>query len=101
MSRLPVLGGVFALPAILLFLNLVDALPTSYDLSRGLVEDNPLFSYTERPAKLLCCGTFFATSYLQSRLNTEAKIINDIILCVLVVVHVIVVLNNMVAIGTL
>jgi len=94
MSRLPVLGRVFALPAILLILNIVDALTTSYGLSRGLVETNPLFSYAAIPAKLLGCGTFFATSYLQSRLNPKAKIINDIILSIMIVIYVFVVLNN-------
>ena len=98
MSHLPVLGGVFALPAILLILKLVDASTTGYDLSRGLVEDNPIISYAALPAKLLGCGTFFATSYLQSRLNTKGKIINDIILGIMVVIYVFVVLNNTVAI---
>jgi hypothetical protein len=98
MSRLPVLGNVFALPAILLILNLVDVLTTNYGLSRGLIEINPLFSYAVIPGKFLGCGILFTTSYLQSKLCPKTRVINDIIISIIIAFYVFVVLNNILAI---
>lgn len=88
------LSRIFALPAILLVLNMIDALMTEYGLSIGLREVNPLFSLVAIPAKFLGCIVLFATSYLQDRINPKAKTINDTIVCIVVILYLFVLSNN-------
>ena len=88
------LSRVFALPAVLLVLNMVDALMTEHGLSVGLREVNPLFSFAAIPAKFLGCTALFATAYLQNRLNPKAKIINDAVVCIVVIFYFFVVGHN-------
>jgi hypothetical protein len=83
----------FKLPMTLLFLNVIDVLTTSWGLSHGFVEMNPLFSFAVVPLRFLGCGVLFLTSYLLNRLNLKTKILNAVILCV-VIVYILVAINN-------
>jgi hypothetical protein len=88
------LNYVFVLPSILLFLNFLDSVTTVYGLSNGLVETNPLFSWEIMPAKSICCGVLFVTSYLQSRISFKGKILQDGVICSMIIFYLFVVCNN-------
>jgi hypothetical protein len=93
--------NVLALPAVLLILNLIDAITTGYGLSHGIQEMNPLFSYAVVPGKFLGCGVLFVTSYLQNQLNPKAKYVNAAILCVVIIIYLFVVVNNIFSLLTI
>jgi hypothetical protein len=86
-------SSFFVFPAALFLLNVVDVLSTSWGLSHGLAEMNPLFSFSVVPLKFLGCGLLGLTSYVQHRLNPRAKTVNAVILCV-VVAYLLEVVNN-------
>ena len=86
-------SNVLMLPALLFLLNAIDVLSTSWGLSNGLVEMNPMFSFGIVPLKFLGCGVLGVTAFLQNRLNPNARAVKTVILCV-VIAYMLVVANN-------
>jgi Domain of unknown function (DUF5658) len=88
------------LPTILLLLNVIDVATSSYGLSIGLREINPLFSLsvTVLTGKFLGCGMLFVSSYLQYKFYPNAKIYMATVLYALIFVYLLGTANNLVLI---
>ena len=86
------------LPTVLLMLNVVDVASSSYGLSIGLREVNPLFSLSAMVllGKFFGCAALFATSYLQHRFYPEGKNYVAVVLVVLIFVYLLTTSNNVV-----
>jgi len=86
------------LPTVLLMLNIIDVVTTSYGLSIGLREINPLFSLSVLVlfGKFLGCAALFATSYLQNRLYPQGKNYIAVVLCIVIFVYALTTSNNLI-----
>ena len=88
------------LPTVLLVLNMIDVATTSYGLSIGLHEFNPLFSpsATVLFGKFLGCAMLFGSSYLQYKFYPNSRGYIAVVLCVLIFVYLLTTANNIISI---
>ena len=86
------------LPTVLLMLNVIDVASTSYGLSIGLREINPLFSLSGIVlfGKFLGCAALFATSYLQHKFYPKGNNYIAVVLVILIIVYLITTSNNII-----
>lgn len=76
-------------------------LTTSYGLSLGMREINPLYSDVGVFGKMFGCAVLFGVCYVQYRWQINTKKINNIILGLLILFYVAVITNNITIIASL